>query len=259
MKEMIAVERRENVAHVVLDRADKLNAMNLSMWRFLAEEITRLGQDESLRCIVIRSASPKVFGAGADIEEFPTLRSNTVQAQAYAEVSNAALLALRHSVHPTVAMISGICVGGGLELATMCDLRICSDDSRFGIPVGKLGLTMNHCEMKGLVDIVGRSIALEMLLEGRIFGAREAHDKRLVNRVVPLAELEGEVAATVERIAQGAPLVARWHKRFADQLCFGPSLGERDLAEGFACFDTADYRAGFAAFLAKAKPAFEGR
>jgi enoyl-CoA hydratase/carnithine racemase len=156
-------------------------------------------------------------------------------------------------------MIKGACVGGGLEIAAMCDMRICGESSRFGVPIKNLGLTMGYGELQGVLALVGRATALEILLEGRVFDAAEALQKRLVNRVVADTDVEREVRALAARIAAGAPLVARWHKQFIDRLTVTPQIAPAEWDEGFACFDTADYRAGVAAFLAKAKPRFEGR
>ena len=123
-----------------------------------------------------------------------------------------------------MALIEGICVGGGLEIAALCDLRICGEGSRFGVPINKLGLVMAHAELAALVQLAGRAVALEMLLEGRVFGAREALDKRLVHRVVADDEVATEAYATARRIAAGAPLVARWHKQFLRETRVGPPL-----------------------------------
>ena len=158
-----------------------------------------------------------------------------------------------------LAQIHGICVGGGLEIAALCDLRICGASSRFGAPIKNLGLVMAYAEMAPLVDLVGRSVALEILLEGRVFDAAEAKENGLVTRVVPDAEVAAESHATAQRIAEGAPLVARWHKRFARRLAEGTALTAHELDECFECFDTEDFRTGYAAFLAKSKPAFKGR
>ena len=126
--------------------------------------------------------------------------------------------ALAHCRHPLVAQIHGICVGGGLEIAALCDLRICGESSRFGAPIKNLGLVMAYPEMAPLVRLVGADVALEILLEGRIFDAAEAQEKRLVTRVVADDRVAEEARATAERIAEGAPLVARWHKKFARRL-----------------------------------------
>ncbi|HQD85071.1 MAG TPA: enoyl-CoA hydratase-related protein, partial [Quisquiliibacterium sp.] len=143
--------------------------------------------------------------------------------------------------------------------ASLCDLRICGEGSRFGAPIKNLGLVMAYPEMTPLVRLAGADVALEILLEGRIFDAREARDKRLVTRVVPDADVAREARETAQRIADGAPLVARWHKAFARRLRAGGPLSEAEYLECFDCFDTEDFRIGYRAFLAKTKPQFVGR
>ncbi len=160
---------------------------------------------------------------------------------------------------PLVAQIHGICVGGGLEIAALCDLRICGESSRFGAPVKNLGLVMAYPELAPLVRLVGPGVALEILLEGRIFDASEAKEKGLVTRVVPDDQVAAEARATAERIADGAPLAARWHKRFARRLGDPAPISDAEADECFDCFDTEDFRIGCAAFLAKVKPGFTGR
>src|SRR6266850_6885915 len=161
--------------------------------------------------------------------------------------------------HPIVAMIHGVCVGGGLEVITQCDLRICGASSRFGIPIKNLGLVVGYGEMKGLIDLVGRAVALEILLEGRVFGAEEAKSKGLVNRVVPDDKVEEESLAAARRIADGAPLVARWHKKFARRLANPRPVAKGERDEAYACFDTEDFKTGVKAFLAKRNPEFRGK
>jgi enoyl-CoA hydratase/carnithine racemase len=141
----------------------------------------------------------------------------------------------------------------------MCDLRVCGQSSRFGIPVNRLGLTMGYGELIGLLALVGRAVALEILLEGRVFDAEEAYRKGLVNRVVPDNRVEEEAYATARRISEGAPLVNRWHKQFIERLAVAAELAPGEWDEGFECFDTDDYREGVEAFLKKRKPVFKGR
>jgi enoyl-CoA hydratase/carnithine racemase len=259
LAEPLLVERAGAIATVVLNRPDKLNAMTKPMWRLLGESVAALAADGAVRCIVLRGAGDKAFSPGNDISEFETERSNPAQAKDYGKLMHTALGALRDCPTPTVAAIQGICVGGGMEVAALCDLRICGRGSRFGAPIKNLGLVMAYPEIGALIDLVGRTVALEILLEGRIFGADEAKEKGIVTRVVDDAAVIDEAYAAARRIAEGAPLVARWHKKFAKRLADARPLSQAELDEGYACFGTEDFRIGYRAFLAKQKPDFKGK
>jgi enoyl-CoA hydratase/carnithine racemase len=259
MSDLIELHRDGAIATVVLNRPAKLNALTRPMWRELGETVNRLSADDALRCIVLRGAGENAFSPGNDIAEFATERANKVQAIEYGRVMHATATALAECRHPLVAQIHGICVGGGLEIAALCDLRICGASSRFGVPIKNLGLVMAYAELAPLVRLVGSSVALEILLEGRIFDAAEAKDKGLVTRVVADDRVAAEARETAERIANGAPLAARWHKRFARRLDDPRALSPAEFDECFDCFDTEDFRIGYAAFLAKRKPGFVGR
>jgi enoyl-CoA hydratase len=256
VRELVYVERDGAIATVVLNRPDKLNALTRGMWASLGETVEQLSADDLLRCVILRGAGEKSFSPGNDIAEFAHERSNKEQAIAYGKVMHRTADALANCRHPLIAQIHGICVGGGLEIAALADLRICGESSRFGAPIKNLGLVMAYAEMAPLVRLVGPAVALEILLEGRIFDAAEAKEKGLVTRVVPDDQVAAEVRATAQRIADGAPLVARWHKKFARRLAEGTSLSAAELDECFDCFDTEDFRIGYAAFLAKQKPQF---
>ncbi|MDA1101198.1 MAG: enoyl-CoA hydratase-related protein [Proteobacteria bacterium] len=255
----ILTERAGNIATVTLSAPDRLNAMNLAMWQGIADAFTALEAADDLRCVVLRGAGEKAFAAGADIAEFATERFDQDSARRYGEVMAAALSAIQNCRHPVVAMIHGVCVGGGLELACCCDLRICGAGSRFGVPVKNLGLVVALNEMEDVAGVVGRATALEIVLEGRIFAAEEALQKGLVNRVVPDDQVTGEAEATARRIAEGAPLVARWHKKFARRLAEPRPLGGAEIEDSYACFATEDFQTGYKAFLKKEKPDFKGR
>jgi enoyl-CoA hydratase len=259
MTDLIRTERDGAIATVVLNRAEKLNALTRPMWQGLGDAIRALSADDAVRCIVVRGAGEKSFSPGNDIAEFATERADKAQAIEYGRVMHATASALLDCRQPLVAQIHGICVGGGLEIAAMCDLRICGASSRFGAPIKNLGLVMAYPEMAALVRLVGAPVALEILLEGRIFDATEAKDKGLVTRVVADDRVAEEARASAERIAEGAPLVARWHKKFARRLADPRPLDTAELDEGFDCFDSEDFRIGYAAFLAKQKPRFVGR
>jgi enoyl-CoA hydratase len=258
-EDTILLQRDGDIATVVLNRPHKLNALTKPMWGRLGEVMRELSADDSVRCIVVRGAGEKSFAPGNDISEFENTRSNSAQAKEYGEVHHEALAALYECRHPMVALIHGICVGGGLEIAALCDLRICGESSRFGIPINRLGLSLGLREMQAMLRLVGRAATLEILLEGRVFDAGEAFQKKLVTRVVADANVDGEAYAAARRIADGAPLVARWHKQFARRLEDPRPLTKDELDEGYACYDTADFKIGYQSFLAKSKPDFRGR
>jgi len=258
MENPVVVQREGPLAIVTLNRPEKLNALNRAMWTDLAESFEALADEPWVRCVVLRGAGTRAFSPGADISEFETQRANVTQAREYGEVMRRAIAAIDGCPHPIVAMIHGVCVGGGLEVAALADLRICGESSRFGVPIAKLGLTMAYPEIEALVRLVGEAVSMEILLEGRVFDAREALDKGLVNKVVADADVEAESLATATRIAEGAPLVARWHKKFARRLRSAAPLSPDEVDEGFASFGTDDFQEGRKAFLEKRKPEFKG-
>ena len=254
----ITVARDGGIVTVTLSNPERLNALSLEMWARLGAAMRELDADDSLRCIVIRGAGEKAFAAGADIASFATERANSKQAKEYAG-SIASMRLIAECRHPIVALIQGACVGGGLLVASQCDLRICNESARFGVPVKNLGLVEAYDELEAMMNVVGRARALEILLEGRIWGAREAYEKGLVNRVVADQKVVEEAYATALHIAEGAPLDARWHKKCIRRLAQPQPLSAEERDESYACFDTADFREGVAAFLAKRKPRFEGK
>ncbi len=255
----VLADRDGAIATVTLSAPDRLNALDLAMWRAVRGVFEELSGAEDLRAVVLRGAGDKAFAAGADIAEFETERNSVERARQYGRDLAAALHAVARCRHPVVAAIEGACVGGGLELACVCDLRIAGRGSRFGVPVNRLGLVVAYDEMKGMIELVGKAVTLEIVLEGRVFGADEAREKGLVNRLVDDGEAVAEAHRAARRIADGAPLVARWHKRFANRLMDPEPLTAAEHDESYACFGTADFRIGYQAFLAKRRPEFTGR
>ena len=259
MTESVLAARDGAIATVTLNKPERLNALDRTMWTRLGALMREMDADEGLRCVVLRGAGEKAFAAGADIAEFANERADSAQAKRYGVDTAASLRALAECRHPTIALIEGACVGGGLLVAAQCDLRICNDSARFGVPVKNLGLTESYDELEGMMRVVGPAASLELLLEGRIWGAREAYEKGLVCRVVPDVGVVEEAYAAARRIADGAPLAARWHKKFVRRLADPRPLTAAEHDEGFACFDTEDFRIGYRAFLDKKKPEFKGR
>ena len=208
MTDTILIERDGAIATVVLNRPDKLNALTRAMWQQLGETVERLSADDSLRCVIIRGAGEKSFSPGNDIAEFASERSNKKQAIEYGKVMHRTADALANCRHPLIAQIHGICVGGGLEIAALCDLRICGESSRFGAPIKNLGLVMAYAEMAPLVRLVGARCRARDSAEGRIFDAAEAKEKGLVTRVVP----DEQVAPKRAQPPSASPRVRRWSR-----------------------------------------------
>lgn len=254
----IRLEKDDAIATVTLSNPDKLNALDLAMWTSLADVFTQLSQEDSLRCVILRGEQGN-FAAGADIEEFPGVRDGLAQGMHYhRDIVARALDAIAHCIHPTIAAIEGVCVGGGLEIACACDLRIAASDARFGIPANRLGFSLAPDELRHLLQLVGKAVALEILLEGRIFPAAEARDKGLLHRIVDDVPQEARKAA--QRIAQGGPLAARENKKLVRRLTSQPPvLSEEEYAASFSCLESQDYRNGVQAFLQKTKPEFSGK
>ena len=251
----VAVDGR--VATVTLATPGKMNALSVASWEALKAAFVELSASKSVRAIVVRGSGGN-FAAGADISEFTTVRSNIEQGTRYHEETvKGAIFAIAECPIPTVAMIEGACVGGGLEIACSCDLRIAAASSRFGVPINKLGFPLAHSELQAMLGLVGRAVALEILLEGRVFGSDEAYHKGLLTRVVADADIDAEAYACASRIASGSPMAARANKRWIARLSpVQAPLSANEIREHFAFFDSTDYRVGVRAFIDKTKPEF---
>ncbi len=253
----VDLSRDGEIATLTLNNPGKLNAIDLGMWLQLAENMAELAVDRDIRCIVLRGAGSDAFAAGGDLEEFVTARATLEQALHYHRQVAVALNAVADCPQPTVALIQGACIGGGLEIAGACDLRICNESARFGAPINRLGFSMYPGEMESLLKLAGAAVLKEILLEGRILNASEAYEKGLVTRVVPDSQVMDEAYASARRICAGAPLVAGWHKQWIRRLQSGNPINDEEKAASFAFLDTEDYREGLAAFFEKRNPAFK--
>ncbi len=250
--------RDGGIATVTLFNPDKLNALDAAMWRRLTQVFVDLDADKSLRCVVVRGEGA-AFAAGGDLDEMHALRATVDGALDYHRQVGAALDAIARCRHPVIAQILGPCIGGGLEIACACDLRIAGQSAKLGAPINKLGFSMYPGELAGLLKLVGAAVVKEILLEGRLLTADEAGSKGLLTRVVADDAIEAEARATAERIAAGAPLVARWHKQWIARLQENTPLTDEELRASFAFLDSADYAEGMAAFHAKRPPRFTGQ
>lgn len=259
MTPAVLCSRDGEVATVTLFNPEKLNALDAAMWQQLGDTFTTLDADESLRCILIRGEGA-AFAAGGDLVEMRETRAHIDGALAYHTRVGRALDAIARCRHPVVAQILGPCVGGGLEIACACDLRIAGESAKFGAPINRLGFSMYPGELAGVLHVAGPAIVKEILLEGRLLSAQEAYQKGLLTRVVADAQVETEALATAGRIAAGAPLVARAHKQWITRLQQDQApLTDAEKRASFSFLETTDYQEGIAAFLEKRPPRFAGR
>lgn len=255
----IRTERHGDIAVVLFDRPEKRNAFNLAMWETLAATMGRLSADESLRAVMLRGAGAEAFSAGADISAFEAERGSREKEDHYGEIVHQGMQSVRACIHPTVAMIRGVCIGGGAGIATMCDFRVGGEGIRFGITARNLGIWYPYAELDPVIQIAGTAVAAEVFIEGRIFTGREAYEKGLLSRVVPDERVEEEAMALARRIAEGAPLSARFHKRAIIALRGALPITPEDEARVNDFVLTEDFQNAFRDFLAKRKPSFRGR
>ena len=255
------LSRKEaGVGIVTFNNPERHNAVSLEMWEAAKEMLDAFAADSEVRVVVLTGAGGKAFVSGADISKFASERASIEATRAYDVITAATFGAIYEFPKPTIAMIRGYCVGGGVGLASCCDLRICSDNSRFAVPAAKLGLGYAYIGLKRLVDIVGQSYAKEIFYTARQFDAQEAHAMGLVNRVVPEAELESYVKSITDMICANAPLTIKAVKFTVGEILKDES--ERDVGRVAkmveACFASRDYTEGRTAFMEKRKPVFTG-
>lgn len=255
------LSRKENgIGWMILNNPERHNAISLEMWNAAFEIMADFRADPSVRVMVLTGAGGKAFASGADISKFKDERQEAEAVAHYQATTQKAYDQLLGMPVPTIAMIRGYCIGGGTAVAVCCDIRICTENARFGVPAAKLGLGYGMNRAKPLVDLVGPAYAKEMFFTGRHFDAREAEKMGLVNRVVPDDKLESVVEELAKTIAENAPLTVKCAKLVVGEVLKDPK--DRDVAATEraveACFKSADYKEGQAAFMEKRKPRFIG-
>ena len=250
----------DGVGWMTFNNPERHNAISLEMWEAALEIMAEFAADPSVRVMVVSGAGGKAFASGADISKFKDERQEAAALSHYQTVTQQAYQALLDMTIPTIAMVRGYCIGGGTAVAVCCDIRICTENAKFGIPAAKLGLGYGFNRAKPLIDLVGPAFAKEMFFTARQFDAREAERMGLVNRVVADDALEATVEAMARAIAENAPLTIRTAKRVVGEVLKDAS--QRDLAAldraVLECFNSSDYKEGQAAFMEKRNPRFTG-
>jgi enoyl-CoA hydratase/carnithine racemase len=260
MTEKIISRRADGVGHVVFNNPEKRNAVSLDMWQTVEAMLEEFAAADEVRVVVLSGAGGRAFVSGADVSKFEDERSGAEAVAHYNATTARIYTKLNAFPKPTIAQITGSCVGGGVALAVCCDLRICGEGSRFGIPAAKLGLGYGFAGLQRLVNLIGPAFAKEMFFTARLFSAAEACDMGLVNRVVPDDQVEGYVADYARTITGNAPLTVGSVKAIVGEVLKDPEA--RDLARCDelvrACFASQDYVEGRQAFLGKRPPRFIG-
>jgi len=254
--------RVENgVGWMTFNQPTKRNAVSFDMWTAIATVMDDFSISDDVRVVVMSGAGGKAFVSGADISEFEEKRNTAKQIEVYEANSKAAHEGLTNLEKPLIAMIRGFCIGGGLAIALEADLRISADDGQFGVPAAKLGLGYGYGGIKVLMNLVGPSMAKEIFFTGRRFSASEAYDMGLINRVVPVDQLESSVTDLAQMISGNAPLTVKAAKAAVNEGVKDPADRDLDAVEAMvkACFDSEDYKEGRQAFMEKRKPVFQGR
>jgi enoyl-CoA hydratase len=247
-----------SIGTLTFNNPERHNAMSLDMWRAATAVLAQFEQHTAVRVIVLTGAGGKAFVSGADISKFESERATVDAVLEYNAAVDRFGQALGECSKPTIAMIRGFCLGGGVGIAVCCDLRITNDSARFAVPAAKLGLGYGYANVRRIMDLVGPQFVTEMLLTARQFDAAQAQRAGLVNHVIPDAEIETYVRDLADTIAGNAPLTIRAVKRIVHELrSEAPDLAACDALVR-QCFESADYQEGRRSFLEKRKPVFRG-
>ena len=257
----LLMEKDGQIGWLVFNRPDKRNAVGVETWQLMPDYAKDLSADPDIRVVILRGAGDKAFVAGADISQFKDRRRNMEDEEEYRRIGARGREALASLQKPLLAMIHGYCVGGGVGIAIGCDIRIASDDARFGIPAARMGLGYRVSATKNLVDIVGPARTREILITAKQYAAQEALAMGLVHRVVPAAELDAATHEMLAGIAANAPLTQAAAKFIVRELLKANGGLDETACKAAVqrCFDSEDYKEGRRAFMEKRKPAFKGK
>ena len=252
---------KDGVGIVTFNNPEKRNAMSLDMWEGLGQALTELRDDDAVRVVVLVGAGDKAFVSGADISQFEKTRHNAAASEEYSRRSEEQRALLGNYPKPTISCIRGFCLGGGMQVAMLTDIRIAAVDSQFGIPAAKLGIAYGYDGLRNLVSLVGPSWARLIMYTGTRISSAEALRIGLVDRLIPTEELWGTTMEIATTISGNAPLAIKAAKITIAQVLKDPA--DRDMNAikqiGIDCMDSEDFREGRRAFMEKRKPQFKGK
>jgi enoyl-CoA hydratase len=252
---------KDGVGVLTFNNPEKRNAMSLEMWEGVGQVLTEFRDDPEVRVVVLVGAGDKAFVSGADISQFEKTRHNAAASEEYSKKSDAQRALLGSFPKPTISCIRGFCLGGGMQVAMLTDMRIAAEDGQFGIPAAKLGIAYGYEGLRNLVSLVGPSQARLIMYTGNRIDSKEALRIGLVDRVVPTNELWGTTMEIATTISGNAPLAIKAAKITIAQVLKDPA--DRDMNSvkqvGTDCMDSEDFREGRQAFMEKRKPAFKGK
>ncbi|MBI5277462.1 MAG: enoyl-CoA hydratase/isomerase family protein [Burkholderiales bacterium] len=247
--------------HIRFNNPAKHNALSVDMWEAVPPLLKLAEDDDRVRLVVFSGAGEKSFVSGADISQFEDMRAAREAVKHYEAMAEATLTGIHDFAKPTLACIRGWCIGGGVNVAIACDLRIATADSVFSIPAARLGLGYRYSAMKNLVDLVGPGAAKDLFFTARRIDGNEAKAIGLVNRVCEPAQLDELLAEYTKSVGENAPLTIRAGKFITREVLKASPQADLDTSAALirACFESADYTEGRTAFMEKRKPAFGGR
>lgn len=261
MTDRILARKDGRIGILTFNNPEKRNALSLEMWQRMGEVLDAFAADADLRVVVLTGAGDKAFVSGADISKFASERASVEAAVVYNETVDRVCERLYAFPKPTIAMINGFCMGGGLAIAVSCDMRVASSEAVFALPAAKLGLGYGYAGLRRCIETIGPAATKEIFFTARRFGCEEALHWGLLNRAVAPEALAATVMEIATTIADNAPLTVAAVKRIAVEILKDPDSRDMAACEEMvaACFASDDYKEGRAAFLEKRKPHFRGR